>query len=109
MSVGASELQDFVGFLVRSFVESPDEVEVEAFEEDRQYIVEVSVDTDDLRLVIGRGGRTAMALRTVLDAYAYKNRIRARLEILEDEDEDEAADVEDDAEDTRQRSNEDRG
>jgi predicted RNA-binding protein YlqC (UPF0109 family) len=48
-------------------------------------MIDLQVAQEDLSLVIGRGGRTAMALRTALDAYTWKHHERARLHILEDD------------------------
>ena len=62
-------LADLLAFLARSLVDEPDEVEVEHFEEDDGTVVlELSVADDDYGKVIGRGGRTAAALRTVVKA-----------------------------------------
>jgi hypothetical protein len=76
-------LRDLVLFLARSLVEHPDEVQVTAIEEPDALVFELKVADSDLGRVIGRQGRTAKALRTVLSAASAKNRRRAILEILE--------------------------
>ena len=62
-------MQELLEYLARSLVDDPDAVRVEQFDEDDGSIVlELSVGEDDYGKVIGRGGRTANALRTVLNA-----------------------------------------
>jgi uncharacterized protein len=56
---------------------------VEAIERDRSTVFELTVAPDDLGRVIGRGGRTAKAFRTVLDAAARRQGRRAVLDILD--------------------------
>ena len=71
-------------YLVRQLVDDPDKVEVEQFEEDDGTLVlELSVADDDYGQVIGRGGRTAQALRTVVKAAAVKDNRRVLVDIVE--------------------------
>ena len=61
-------MRELLEYLVGALVEKPDAVKVEEFEEDDGTLVfELSVDDDDYGRIIGRGGRTAQALRTVVD------------------------------------------
>jgi uncharacterized protein len=76
-------LKDLVLFLARALVEHPDEVSVEEIEEPDAIVYELKVAESDLGRVIGRQGRTAKALRTVLSAASAKMKRRAILEILE--------------------------
>jgi len=76
-------LRELVLFLARSLVEHPDEVEVQEIEEPDALVFELKVAESDLGRVIGRQGRTAKALRTVLSAASAKTRRRAILEIIE--------------------------
>ncbi len=76
-------MRDLVLWLARELVEQKDAVKVETIERDRSTVYELSVDPDDLGRVIGRGGRTAKALRTVLDLAARKEGRRAVLDILD--------------------------
>ncbi len=76
-------MRELVLWLARELVEKKDAVSVEALERDRSLVLELTVDPDDLGRVIGRGGRTAKALRTVLDAAARKDGRRAVLDILD--------------------------
>lgn len=76
-------LQELVGFIARSLVDEPDAVEVNAIDGDRAVIYELVVAKSDLGKVIGKDGRTARAIRTLLSATSAKMRKRAVLEIVE--------------------------
>ncbi len=76
-------MRDLVLWLARQLVEDREAVTVEAIERDRSTVYELTVDPDDLGRVIGRGGRTAKAFRTVLDLAARKEGRRAVLDILD--------------------------
>ena len=77
-------MQELLVFLARALVDEPDKVEVEQFEEDDGTLVlELSVADDDYGKVIGRGGRTAQALRTVVKAAAVKDNRRVLVDIVE--------------------------
>ncbi len=76
-------MRDLVLWLARELVDRKDAVQVDVLERDRSTVFELTVDPDDLGRVIGRGGRTAKALRTVIDAAARKEGRRAVLDILD--------------------------
>ncbi len=76
-------LRDLVLWLARELVEKKDEVSVDVIDQERSTIFELTVDQDDLGRVIGRGGRTAKALRTVLDAAGRREGRRVVLDILD--------------------------
>jgi hypothetical protein len=77
-------VEELLEYLARSLVDSPDEVTVESFEEDDGTLVlELSVAEDDYGKVIGRGGRTAQAIRTVVKAAAVKDNRRVLVDIVE--------------------------
>ncbi len=76
-------MRDLVLWLARELVDDKDAVKVDTIERDRSTVLELTVDEDDLGRVIGRGGRTAKALRTVLDAAARREGRRAVLDILD--------------------------
>jgi uncharacterized protein len=70
--------------LARALVDEPDEVEVEEFvEEDGTVVLELAVADDDYGKVIGRGGRTASALRTVVKAAAVREQRRVLVDIVD--------------------------
>jgi hypothetical protein len=76
-------MRDLVLWLARELVDDKDAVKVDALERDRSTVFELTVAEDDLGRVIGRGGRTAKALRTVLDSAARREGRRAVLDILD--------------------------
>lgn len=77
-------MTELIRFIALALVDQPDQVEVEAIDEGtRGMVVELTVAEEDLGKVIGKQGRTARALRTVLAAASSKQRRRVTLEILE--------------------------
>jgi uncharacterized protein len=76
-------MRDLVLWLARELVDRRDAVRVDAIERDRAVVLELEVDPSDLGRVIGRGGRTAKALRTVIDGAARVEGRRAVLDILD--------------------------
>jgi hypothetical protein len=76
-------LKDLVEFIAKSLVDKPDEVEVSEIEGEQTSVIELKVAKDDLGKVIGKQGRTARAMRTILGAASTKVRKRSVLEILE--------------------------
>jgi predicted RNA-binding protein YlqC (UPF0109 family) len=77
-------VQELLEYLVRQLVEAPDKVSVEQFEEDDGTVVlELAVAEDDYGRIIGRGGRTANALRTVVKASAVKENRRVLVDIVD--------------------------
>jgi predicted RNA-binding protein YlqC (UPF0109 family) len=77
-------VRDLLLYLARALVDHPDRVKVEEFEEDDGTLVlELSVAEDDYGQVIGRGGRTAQALRSVIKAAAVKDNRRVLVDIVE--------------------------
>ena len=77
-------MRELLEYLARELVEHPDAVQVtESNEDDGSLVLELSVHDDDYGSVIGRGGRTASALRTVLKAAAVKDRRRVFVDIVD--------------------------
>ncbi len=76
-------MRDLVLWLVQQLVEDKPSVKVDALDRDRSTVLELTVAQDDLGRVIGRGGRTAKAIRTVLDIAARQQGRRAVLDILD--------------------------
>lgn len=77
-------MRDLLEYLAEGLVDHPDEVSVEQFEEDDGTVVlELSVADEDYGQVIGRGGRTAQALRTVVKAAAVNERRRVLVDIVD--------------------------
>jgi predicted RNA-binding protein YlqC (UPF0109 family) len=78
-------MQDLIEFLARSLVDNADDVKTRMFDRDRDdsTIIELEVAPSDLGKVIGRQGRTARAIRTLLAAASQKSRRRYVLDILD--------------------------
>jgi predicted RNA-binding protein YlqC (UPF0109 family) len=77
-------VRELLEFLARSLVENPDAVEVTEVEEiDGEVVLELEVAEDDLGRVIGRGGRVANALRTVMKAAATREEKRVVVDVLD--------------------------
>jgi uncharacterized protein len=76
--------KELLEYLVRGLVEHPDQVRInEVQEDDGATVLELSVADDDYGSVIGRGGRTASALRTVVKATAAKDKRRVFVDIVD--------------------------
>jgi hypothetical protein len=77
-------VKELLEYLTKGLVEHPDEVRVsEVEEDDGSLVLELSVADDDYGSVIGRGGRTAGALRAVIKAAAAKDRRRVFVDIVD--------------------------
>ena len=82
--VGAmSELKDLIENVSRALVDMPNAVEVNEILGEQTTVIELKVDKSDLGKVIGKQGRTARALRTILNAASTKLKKRSVLEIVE--------------------------
>jgi predicted RNA-binding protein YlqC (UPF0109 family) len=75
--------QQFVEFIVKSLVSSPDDVRVERRIDEKGVLLELTVDPEDLGRVIGKRGATAQSLRTLLRALGTKNDARYNLKIVD--------------------------
>ena len=80
--------------LVQALVDQPDGVSVELIEDHEATILQVRVAPQDIGKVIGKQGRTARSLRTILGAASMKLRHRFSLDIIEDDEEDDLEDGE---------------
>lgn len=78
-----SQLREFVEFMAKSIVDNPEEVQVTEVAGEKTTVIELRVASEDLGKVIGKQGRTAKAIRSILSAAAAKMKKRAVLEILE--------------------------
>lgn len=76
-------LKELIEFIARALVDNPDAVKVAEVEGEQTSVIELKVAKEDLGKVIGKQGRTARAMRTLLSAASTKARKRAVLEILE--------------------------
>jgi uncharacterized protein len=76
-------MKELIEFIARSLVDQPDEVRVREIEGQQAIVVELRVADGDLGKVIGKQGRTARAMRTLLTASGNKLKRRVVLEIVE--------------------------
>ena len=77
------ELLECMACAAKALVDDPDAVKISLSEGENESVLSLSVGPDDLGKVIGKSGRTAEALRTILNAASKKAGIRCRLEIVE--------------------------
>ena len=76
-------MRELVEYIARALVDESDQVNVTEVQSERVTIIELRVAQSDLGKVIGKQGRTARAIRTILNANATKMKKRAVLEIIE--------------------------
>ena len=76
-------MKELLEYLAKSLVDNPDDVKVEMIEGERSVILQLRVHTDDIGRVIGKHGRIAQALRTLVKAAATKQGMSAIVEILD--------------------------
>ncbi len=75
-------MKELLEYLARSLVDKPEEVEVSQVEGERSVILELRVSPDDMGKVIGKQGRIAQALRTIVKAAAVRDGKRIMIEII---------------------------
>jgi hypothetical protein len=75
--------RDLVDYMVKSLVDHPDQVEITEVEGEKSTILELKVTKEDIGKVIGKHGRIARAIRTIINASATKSGKRVVLEILD--------------------------
>ncbi len=78
-----SGMKDLVSVIAKALVDFPDQVEIREVEGEKTTVLELRVAKEDLGKVIGKQGKTARAMRTILNANATKLKKRAVLEIIE--------------------------
>jgi len=77
------EMKDLIEYIAKALVDNPDDVSVTELEGKQTSVIELRVAKEDLGKVIGKQGRTARAMRTILGAASTKVKKRSVLEILE--------------------------
>jgi len=78
-----ADMKDLLEYLARALVDNPDGVEVTSVEGERSVILQLRVDPDDVGKVIGKKGRIAQAMRTLVKASATKEGRSAIVEIID--------------------------
>ena len=76
-------MKELVAYIAKALVDHPEDVKTAQTEEDENITVELTVAQDDLGKVIGKQGRTARAIRSLLASAVGKENKRSRLDILE--------------------------
>ncbi len=76
-------MKDLIAYIAKALVDKPEEVEVTEIEGEQTSVIELKVAKEDLGKVIGKQGRTARAMRTILGAASTKIKKRSVLEIIE--------------------------
>jgi hypothetical protein len=76
-------MKDLIKYIAKALVDDPDSVEVSEVEGNQTSVLELKVAKEDLGKVIGKQGRTARAMRTILSAASAKIKKRTVLEIIE--------------------------
>lgn len=77
-------MKDLIAYIAKSLVEKPDEIEIsEEVAEDGAILVKLAAAQDDMGRIIGKQGRNAKAMRTLLNAKATRENKRASLQIME--------------------------
>lgn len=76
-------MKDLIAYIAKALVDYPEQVSVEEVEGNQTSVLELKVAKEDLGKVIGKQGRTARAMRTILSAASAKIKKRTVLEILE--------------------------
>jgi predicted RNA-binding protein YlqC (UPF0109 family) len=76
-------MKELIEFIAKALVDNPDEVRVNVLEGSQATVLELNVAKADLGKIIGKQGRTAKAIRTILGAASAKEKKRAVLEIVE--------------------------
>lgn len=98
--------QEFVEYLAKQLVEKPDAVKVTRSVDEMGVLLELTVDKDDMGVIIGKEGKTAKAIRTLLRVLGAKNDARVNLKIVEPEGSEKPAPKEEKAEETKEEKEE---
>ena len=77
-------MREMVEYIVKQIVDNPEEVKVQEMKGEKVILLEISVAKEDMGKVIGKGGRIATALRTLVGAAAAKLKKRVMVEIVEE-------------------------
>ena len=77
------EMKDLIAYIAKALVDKPEKVVVTEIEGQQIYVIELKVAKEDIGKIIGKRGRTARAIRTILGAASAKTKKRSILEIIE--------------------------
>ena len=82
---GVTNMTELIGDIARALVDLPESVAVESFDEEDSTVIRLRVAPNDIGKVIGKQGRTARSMRTILSAASMKLKHRFALDIVEDQ------------------------
>lgn len=82
MITNANDMKELLEYLAKALVDNPDQVNVSQVEGERSIILELRVAPDDMGKIIGKQGRIAQALRTLVKSAAVKDGKRVMIEII---------------------------
>ena len=76
-------MKDLLEYVVKSLVNNPDSVQIDESENDGEVVFEVRVAPEDMGRIIGKGGRIAKAVRSLMKAASFKENKRFNVEIID--------------------------
>ena len=76
-------MKELIEYIAKSLVDQPDAVKVTEVDGERTTVIELSVAKEDMGMIIGKQGRTAIGMRTLLNAASIKQKKRTILEIID--------------------------
>ncbi len=76
-------MKDLLEYVVKSLVNNPDSVQIDESENDGEVVFEVRVAPEDMGRIIGKGGRIAKAVRSLMKAASFKENKRVNVEIID--------------------------
>ena len=76
-------MKDLLEYVVKSLVSNPDSVQIDESENDGEVVFEVRVAPEDMGRIIGKGGRIAKAVRSLMKAASFKENKRVNVEIID--------------------------
>ena len=76
-------MKDLLEYVVKSLVNNPDSVQIDESENDGEGVFEVRVAPEDMGRIIGKGGRIAKAVRSLMKAASFKENKRVNVEIID--------------------------
>lgn len=76
-------MEEFIAYMIRNLVDSPDDVKIDIFDGSKSSVIEIRVNNDDVAKLVGRQGRTIKALRQIAMTVAARLGRKVRLEIVQ--------------------------
>ncbi len=80
---GVRDLEGFVGYVARALVDAPDDVRVSCEEKSGSYVIRISCRKEDIGKIVGKRGKTIMAIRSLVSGAAGRMRQRVSVEVAD--------------------------